>query len=186
MMINFRFATAAAVVGLAVAGCGSSSQSASTATTAAKVQPRERTPARGPGRVLGGPLVYRYPGHPAPGEVQDPRYAVFFRTSGAFARRDGVGTTIPGEVRVGDAEDNHDGFQGATSLGSRRGKCYGWNLFSLSPELDAKRVGARVRTSLELPGTVAQQWTVKLGAYPRSEARLSAALRRIGCRPRTE
>jgi hypothetical protein len=196
----------AAAVVLALTGCGSSpspSPHASEKTAIRKVLPpvTARSPTgttdegrppranRSPpqrSRLLAGPLVLRYPGrHSGVGEPLDPAYVVFFRTTRSFIRRDDVGTTVPGELRVDDAEDDHDGYDGAIGDGITTGKCYQWQLSSPAPRLDRRSTGAAVRVTLTLPKASPRSRTATLQRYPPSEARLSDLLRGIGCSPRS-
>ncbi|WP_210491529.1 hypothetical protein [Patulibacter sp. SYSU D01012] len=137
-----------------------------------------RAPASGPGRLLAYPLIYR--GRPKDGRRD--RYIVFFRTRGPFAGRDSVGTTHPGELRVEDAFDNHDGFGGAISAGHPRGKCYTWHLGTdqATPVLDAAKIGAKVSYRFALRKTRKQSGTATLRLRP-SAQRLERDLRSIGC-----
>jgi hypothetical protein len=141
-----------------------------------------RAAATGPGRLLTYPLIYR--GRPK-GDRRD-RYTVFFRVRAPFAGRDDVGTTVPGELRVEDAYDSHDGFGGAVSAGRPRGKCYAWYFGAdqRTPKLDAEKIGARVAYRFALRKTSRQSGSATLRPWPSADG-LARDLRSIGCRTAT-
>ncbi|MEV4419174.1 hypothetical protein AB0L40_04265 [Patulibacter sp. NPDC049589] len=173
----------------ALSACGSNSN----ATTAAATTPRPTTTAaraqktEGPGTLLAPALVYR----DTPDYIASADYVVIFRARGRFAGTDSVGTTNPGRIELLDAVDNHDGYAGALSTGTPKGKCYWWTLQG-TPKLDGTPKGKHTTLTLHLPRTTAQRRTVTLRTLPAgatsdswtTNRQIARDLRRIGCKGR--
>lgn len=106
---------------------------------------------------------------------------VFFRTEGRFATRNSEGGTVPGEITVADAEDNHDGY-GPQGAGVPGGRCYVWRVDGGT--LSKRRPGDWVRVTFRLRHTAAQERTVTLRQEPSSAPNsksLNRDLAKIGC-----
>lgn len=181
-------------IGVVLASCGAAHTTTHTTATTATAQatatqttaddgvpprPAATEQSRGRGRLLSPVLLYRL-------LADDPAsssYYVFFRTEGAFPRKFFTGTTIPGQIWIGDSWDNHDGFI-PLGDGTHRGRCYGWGV-SRTPELDRDAIGTPIRITLRLKRTTGvQQRTVRLrdAGAGFDTRRFREQLARLGCK----
>jgi hypothetical protein len=140
--------------------------------------------AHGPGKLLSRVLIYR----DKPDYIASAGYVVFFRTRGAFAGHTADGTTVPGELTVVDASDDHDGYAGSIGAGRPTGRCYWWTLPG-APRIDRAKTAAKLPVTLTLHGTAPQRRTTTLrrlpagydsGTWSKSPA-IERDLAKIGC-----
>lgn len=144
------------------------------------VAPKPTKRVRGPGRLLSKVLLFRT----GPGSPDGPNYWAFFRTAGSFSTKGSDGTSVrPGDIWVGDANDDHDGFS-PEGAGRPRGRCYGWDVYE-TPALQRVELGGSVDVTLRLHKTKGVQRrtpTLRAATHGFFNATFARRLARIGCR----